>query len=230
MPTEPETSVPPLQGSIVVLISGRGSNLQALIDACTDGRIHGRISAVISNVADAAGLERARAAGIATRVVDHRDYAGRDAFDAALIRSIDESTPQLVVLAGFMRILTPQFVNHYTGRLLNIHPSLLPEFRGLNTHQRALDAGVKEHGASVHFVTEELDGGPVVAQIRVPVINTDTADTLAARVLAAEHMLYPTVIDWFCSGRLRLGNQGVELDGTPLRGPEWIAGPELGEA
>lgn len=199
---------------IVVLISGNGSNLQALIDHSAQGAY--RICAVISNKADAFGLQRARDAGIPTRVVDHRDYADRIAFDQRLIEEIDSFTPQLVVLAGFMRILSAQFVQHYAGRVLNIHPSLLPAYRGTHTHERVLEAGEKEHGVSVHFVTEELDGGPVVLQASVPVIADDTPASLAARVFQQEHRIYPKAVAWFAAGRLRMHDKGVELDGKRL--------------
>ncbi len=202
--------------NVVVLISGSGSNLQALIDASAEGGIAARIGAVISNRADAYGLVRAQNAGIATAVLDHKAFEGREAFDAALIEIIDAYQPDLVVLAGFMRILTPGFVRHYAGRLLNIHPSLLPRYKGLNTHQRVLEAGDAEHGCSVHFVTEELDGGPLIVQAVVPVQAGDHADSLAARVHGAEHRIYQLAVGWFAAGRLRLGSQGAELDGQPL--------------
>lgn len=205
---------------IVVLISGGGSNLQAIIDACASGAVHGEVVAVISNRADAFGLQRARRAGIPTEVVDHREYPERDAFDRALAARIDRYQPDLVVLAGFMRILSPGFVRHYAGHMLNIHPSLLPHFQGLHTHQRALEANHEVHGASVHFVTEELDGGPVVLQAEVPVLPGDDASTLAARVLEQEHRIYPTVIQWFAEGRLSYDpNQGLTLDQDPLTRP-----------
>ena len=200
---------------LVVLISGRGSNLQSIIDGAIDGSLPVTIAAVISNEPDAYGLERARRAGIETRVICHRDFESRQQFDAALIENIDVFNPGLVVLAGFMRILTPAFVNHYYGRLMNIHPSLLPEFPGIDTHQRAIDAGVHEHGASVHFVTPELDGGPLIIQARVPVKAGDDADTLAARVLEQEHRIYPQAIKWFAEGRLELKDGRVILDGKP---------------
>ncbi|HSS65203.1 MAG TPA: phosphoribosylglycinamide formyltransferase [Gammaproteobacteria bacterium] len=200
---------------LVVLISGRGSNLQSIIDAAGNDGLPVDIRAVVSNEPDAYGLTRARGAGIETRVVNHRDYRSRDEFDAALIELIDAFEPGLVALAGFMRILTPAFVNHYRGRLMNIHPSLLPEFPGLDTHQRALDAGAKEHGASVHFVTPDLDGGPVIIQARVPVKDSDNADTLAARVLEREHIIYPKAIRWFAEGRLKIAGDKVLLDGKP---------------
>jgi len=202
--------------NVVVLISGSGSNLQALIDSIANDGNPARIAAVISNRADAYGLERARQAGIATRVLDHKQFDGREAFDAALVEAIDGFDPQLVVLAGFMRILTPGFVNHYTGRLLNIHPSLLPKYKGLHTHQRALEAGDSEHGCSVHFVTEELDGGPLVVQAVVPVESGDTPESLAQRVHSQEHHIYPLAMRWFAEGRLRLGASGAQLDGKDL--------------
>lgn len=206
--------------NVVVLLSGTGSNLQALIDSLDDGTDNGkspaRIAAVIANRSDAYGLQRARDAGIATRVLEHGDYDGRDAFDAALMQAIDAFDPQLVVLAGFMRILTPGFVRHYHGRLLNIHPSLLPRHKGLHTHQRALEAGDTEHGCSVHFVTEELDGGPLVVQAVIPVHSQDTASSLAQRVHVQEHRIYPLAVRWFAEGRLRLGEPGPLLDGNPL--------------
>jgi phosphoribosylglycinamide formyltransferase-1 len=181
---------------IVVLISGRGSNMQALIDAGLPVR------SVISNVAGAKGLDVAAARGIATRVVEHRRFPTRDAFDAALASAIDEYRPRLVALAGFMRVLTPGFVERYTGRLLNIHPSLLPALPGLNTHERALEAGLKQHGCTVHFVTADLDHGPIVIQAAVPVREGDTAQTLAARVLRQEHVIYPRAVRWFLDGKL----------------------------
>jgi len=200
---------------LVVLISGRGSNLQSIIDKAAAGELPVEIRAVISNEPGAYGLERARHAGIETRVVDHRRFECRPAFERALADVIDEFGPDLVVLAGFMRILTEAFVNRYAGRLMNIHPSLLPDFPGLDTHQRALDAGVKEHGVSVHFVTPDLDGGPVIIQARVPVLDGDDADTLAARVLEQEHIVYPRAIKWFAQGRLAVDKGIVLLDGVP---------------
>ncbi len=202
---------------VVVLISGSGSNLQALIDAQGDSV---RVAGVISNVADAYGLERARRAGIPAETLSHRDFADRPAFDQALADLIDRFEPGLVALAGFMRILTPGLVARYAGRMMNIHPSLLPRFRGLHTHQRALEAGEREHGASVHFVTAELDGGPLIIQARVPVLPDDDPDRLAARVLAEEHRIYPAAVRLFAQGRLRLGPSGETLfDGTPLTAP-----------
>jgi len=201
---------------LVVLISGSGSNLQAIIDACSDGTLPCEIGCVISNRADAMGLERARQAGIPAHCVRHGEFATREAFDAALQACIDEYAPELVVLAGFMRILTPGFVRHYTGRLLNIHPSLLPKYPGLNTHQRAIEAADSEHGATVHFVTEDLDGGPAVVQARLRVLPTDTAESLAARVLELEHRIYPHAIRLYADGRLRLAHGHALLDGRAL--------------
>jgi phosphoribosylglycinamide formyltransferase-1 len=200
---------------VVVLISGSGSNLQAIIDSLGNDN-PASISAVISNRADAYGLIRAEQAGIPTRLLEHRNFPDRDAFDAALIELIDAAGADLVVLAGFMRILTAGFVRHYQGRLLNIHPSLLPRYRGLNTHQRALDAGDSEHGCSVHFVTEELDGGPLVVQAVLPIQPGDDADSLAERVHQQEHRIYPLAVRWFAEGRLRLTADGVMLDGGRL--------------
>ena len=201
---------------VVVLISGSGSNLQALIDSIASGDNPAQICAVISNRADAYGLQRAQAAGIAAQVLDHKQFASREAFDTALIDAIDAHQPQLVVLAGFMRILSSGFVRHYQGRLLNIHPSLLPKYKGLHTHQRALDAGDQEHGCSVHFVSEELDGGPLVVQAVVPVLANDSADSLAQRVHSQEHRIYPLAVRWFAEGRVRLHEQGASLDGQLL--------------
>lgn len=201
---------------IVVLISGNGSNLQAIIDAAAAGALPVEVRAVISNRPTAFGLERARRAGIAAVVVDHAAYPDRARFDAALQDAIDAYAPALVVLAGFMRILTPEFVAHYHGRLLNVHPSLLPAFRGLDTHRRALAAGATRHGASVHFVTAELDGGPVIAQQEVPILPDDDGTSLAARVQQAEYLLYPRVIGWFAAGRLTLQGNRAMLDGAPI--------------
>ena len=208
--------------SLVVLISGNGSNLQAIIDQCADKHINASICRVISNKADVKGLARAEAAGITTQVIDHTQYADRETFDAALIEVIDQCKPDLVVLAGFMRILTEGFVTHFKGRLINIHPSLLPKHQGLNTHQRAIDAGDSEAGASVHFVTEELDGGPVIAQAKVPVEANDTAETLAKRVLTVEHSIFPAVIGWVADKRLHLENNQIVFDQQTLSSPiQW---------
>jgi phosphoribosylglycinamide formyltransferase-1 len=201
--------------NVVVLISGSGSNLQALIDSLgADNPV--RICAVVSSRAEAFGLQRAQAAGIATHVVQHKDFADREAFDAALMELIDTHQPELVVLAGFMRILTPGFVRHYQGRLVNIHPSLLPKYKGLDTHRRALEAGDREHGCSVHFVTEELDGGPVAIQAAFTFEADERIDKLTDRVHAAEHIIYPLAVRWFAEGRLRLAEQGAMLDGILL--------------
>ncbi|RQZ88584.1 phosphoribosylglycinamide formyltransferase [Burkholderia cepacia] len=191
---------------LVILISGRGSNMEAIVRACAQERWPAEIAAVIANRPDAAGLAFAASHGVATAVVDHRSFDGRDSFDAALAAEIDRFAPDLVVLAGFMRILTPAFVRRYEGRLLNVHPSLLPSFKGIHTHQQALDAGVALHGASVHFVIPELDSGAIVAQGAVPVRAGDDAAALAQRVLAVEHVLYPRAVRWFIEGRLRLEN------------------------
>ncbi len=211
---------------IVVLISGGGSNLQAIIDAVEQQHLPVEIRAVISNCANAYGLQRARNHGIETQVIDHREFADRESFDLALQQTIDSYAPELVVLAGFMRILTPEFVAHYQGRLFNIHPSLLPEYRGLHTHRRALEANDTRHGASVHFVTSDLDGGPVIIQAEVPVLAGDDPDTLAARVLVQEHKIYPEAIHWFAEGRLKLEKEIPYLDGKPLEKPvRWKESP-----
>ena len=188
---------------VVVLISGNGSNLQAIIDASEKDPGLYEVVAVVSNRDDAYGLERADRAGISSAVIDHKAYVSREAYDHALMQIIDAFEPELVVLAGFMRILTPAFVRHYAGRMLNIHPSLLPKYKGLNTHQRAIDAGDRVHGCSVHFVTEELDDGPVVLQAEVPVLEGDTAGTLADRVHVQEHIIYPEAVRRFALGELK---------------------------
>ena len=189
---------------VVVLISGRGSNLKAILDAVAHDTLPVSIRAVISNRPQAPGLQFARAAGVPILELDHRQFSTRDSFDAALMEAIDRHAPRLVVLAGFMRILGRDFIARYRGRLINIHPSLLPQFPGLDTHARAIAAGVKEHGATVHFVTDEVDGGPIIAQARVPVRADDTAATLAARVLQEEHRLLPQVMRDFAAGRVTL--------------------------
>lgn len=204
---------------VVVLISGSGSNLQALIDARDAGTLPAELCAVISNRADARGLVRAREAGIAAEVLDHGAYASREAYDAALRQRIEAHGAGLVVLAGFMRILTDGLVEHFRGRMLNIHPSLLPAYRGLHTHRRVLEAGESQHGCSVHFVTPALDAGPVIAQGAVAVRPGDTEDALAARVQAQEHRIYPLVVRWFAEGRLQLAGERVLLDGRPLAAP-----------
>jgi phosphoribosylglycinamide formyltransferase-1 len=196
---------------IVILISGRGSNMQAMLKVAADQQWPAQIAAVISNQPTAAGLDVARAAGIPTQAINHREYPDREQFDLALAQCIDQYSPDLIVLAGFMRILTPGFVAKYAGRLINIHPSLLPSFPGLHTHQQAIDAGVKVHGATVHFVTADLDHGPIIAQAVVPVRDDDTEDALAERVLAEEHIIYPQAVHDLILGRLRL------VDGRVVR-------------
>ncbi|XYJ11507.1 phosphoribosylglycinamide formyltransferase [Telluria sp. B2] len=197
--------------NIVILISGRGSNMEAVVRAAQLEGWPARVAAVISNKPDAQGLAFAEAHGIPTAVVPSKEYPDRASFDAALQREIDRFSPDLVVLAGFMRILTAPFVAHYEGRMLNIHPSLLPAFPGLDTHRKALEAGVPEHGATVHFVTAELDHGPMVAQARVPVLPGDTEDILAARVLAEEHKLYPYAVRLFVEDRLSIEQGDVRI-------------------
>ena len=200
---------------IVILISGRGSNMEAIVRACAAEGWAARVVAVVSNKADAAGLEFARQHGIACAVVDHTRFESRDAFDAELARVIDGFEPSLVVLAGFMRVLGTAFVMRYQGRMLNIHPSLLPAFPGLHTHQRAIDAGCKAAGATVHFVTPALDHGPIVMQSVVPVLPGDDEAALADRILATEHVIYPQAVRWFVQGRLRLDGGIVhQLDGA----------------
>jgi len=200
---------------IVILISGRGSNMQAIVEAAETQQWPVRIAAVISNRADAGGLEFAAAKGIATAVVANKDFATREAFDAALQAQVDSFDPDLVVLAGFMRILTAPFVSHYAGRMLNIHPSLLPSFTGLATHRQALAAGVKIHGTTVHFVTPALDHGPIVVQAAVPVLADDTEDSLAERVLQQEHQIYPQAVRWFVEGKLQLKGEHVHVASEP---------------
>jgi len=202
-----------LPAPVVILISGRGSNLQAILNETRTGRLPIEIRAVISNNRTATGLQHAAAAGIPTEVIEHRSFPERTQFDNALMQAIDRYQPRLVILAGFMRILGTEFIRHYAGRLLNIHPSLLPAFKGLDTHARALAAGAREHGASVHFVTNDLDGGPVIIQAKVPVLADDTAETLAARVLEQEHRIFPLAIQWAAEERLTLRNGQVLLDG-----------------
>lgn len=202
--------------SIVVLISGSGSNLQALLDSCATGFIPGKITGVISNKANAFGLKRAEAEGVATAVLSHKGFDSREDYDQALIAAIEQFKPDLIVLAGFMRILTPEFVQHFSGKLLNIHPSLLPKYQGLATHQRAIDAGDTEHGCSVHFVTEQLDGGPVILQAKVPIFPGDDASVVAERVHAQEHQIYPLVVRWFCQDRLQQQVNEAWLDGNLL--------------
>lgn len=202
--------------NIVVLISGNGSNLQAIIDACAQQRINGVLRAVFSNKAEAYGLERAREAGIPAHALTVGQFASREAFDRALMQEIDAYAPDVVVLAGYMRILSPAFVAHYAGRLLNIHPSLLPKYPGLHTHRQVLENGDEEHGTSVHFVTDELDGGPVILQAKVPVFDGDTEDDITERVQSQEHAIYPLVVSWFVDGRLAMRDGAAWLDGVKL--------------
>lgn len=202
--------------NIVVLISGNGSNLQAMIDACEQKRINGTIRAVFSNKADAFGLERAREAGIPQHALAASQFASREAFDRELMHEIDAYAPDVVVLAGYMRILSAEFVQHYQGKLLNIHPSLLPKYPGLHTHRQALENGDAEHGTSVHFVTEELDGGPVILQAKVPVFDGDDEEEIASRVQVQEHAIYPLVVGWFLDGRLKMQDNHAWLDDIKL--------------
>jgi len=208
---------------IVILISGRGSNLQAILSA----QLPCSIAAVISNRADAEGLAIAQQHGIATRVVPHRDYADRASFDAALAQVIDSYQPDLLVLAGFMRILTAEFVNHYTGKLINIHPSLLPAYTGMNTHERALHDGVKIHGCTVHFVTPDLDHGPIIIQAAVPVLSHDNAQTLAERVLREEHRIYAQAIRWLCTDQVTLNAQGKVISNRPEHADTALVAPHM---
>lgn len=201
---------------LVVLISGGGSNLQSLIDACSKGQLDAEIVAVISNNPDAGGLNRAAAATIPNLLIDHRSFADRDTFDRALGELIESFAPDLVILAGFMRILTAEFVERFVGRLVNIHPSLLPAYPGLHTHRRAIEAGDSIAGATVHFVTAELDGGPAIIQARVAIAAEESEQSLAAKVLQFEHQIYPRAVSWFCGGRLRMEAGVALLDNQPL--------------
>ena len=209
--------------TLVILISGRGSNMEAVLDA----RLPARVAAVLSNNPQARGLEIARVRGIATAVVDHRAFADRAGFEAALAAQVDRHRPELIALAGFTRILTPSFVERYDGRILNIHPSLLPAFPGLDTHRRALEAGVRIHGCTVHFVTPALDSGPIIVQAAVAVEAGDTEERLAARVLAQEHRIYPQAIRWYCEGRLRVGRDGSVTVGGARASPAALIAPPL---
>lgn len=209
---------------VVVLISGSGTNLQALIDASQSGALgDAEIVGVFSNRPGVQGLDRAKQAGIPTAMIDHKAFAERADFDRAMQAEIDAWAPDLLVLAGFMRLLTPEFVAHYANRMLNIHPSLLPRYPGLHTHQRALDAGDTEHGVTVHFVTSELDGGPPVVQARVPIEPDDDADTLAKKVQRKEHQIYPAAVRWFAEGRLTMSAGKAYMDANPiaLPGLDW---------
>jgi phosphoribosylglycinamide formyltransferase-1 len=204
------------QKKIVILVSGGGSNAQAIIQACHKGTINGKVVKLISNVPKAFALERAKLADIPAKAIDHKAFSDRDSFDLALASEIDAAKPDIVLLAGFMRILSEDFVNKYIGKLLNIHPSLLPNYPGLNTHQRAIDNKDSEHGTSVHFVTPELDGGPVILQAKVPVFEDDNADDLASRVLVQEHKIYPIVVNWLCNERIVLSDSKAFIDGQEL--------------
>ena len=205
---------------LVVLVSGSGSNLQAIIDASSNPDYPAEIVAVISNIEGVKGLERAEKAGIPTAVLDHKNFPDRESYDFALRELIDSYHPEIIVLAGFMRILTDEFVNTYLGKMLNIHPSLLPKYKGLNTHQKAIDAGDKRHGATVHFVTPDLDSGPLIIQAEVPVLANDTSESLAARVLEKEHQIYPQAIEWLASGRISMTDDGsVLMDNQKLQKP-----------
>ena len=200
------------QKRLVVLVSGGGSNLQSIIDACANQSVNATISAVISNNPNAGGLERAARGNIPNIALDHRAFDSRETFDQALSELIDSFAPDLVILAGFMRILTPEFVDHYLGKMMNIHPSLLPAYPGLDTHRRAIEAGESKAGATVHFVTPELDGGPAIIQAQVAISATETEDSLAAKVLVFEHQIYPKAIEWFCEDRLKMENTHARLD------------------
>jgi phosphoribosylglycinamide formyltransferase-1 len=215
---------------LAVLISGRGSNLLAIADACRSGRLAARIVLVLSDRAEAAGLAAAAGRGLTTLAIERSGFEQREAFEAALASAIDRSGAELVVLAGFMRILSPAFARCYAGRLVNIHPSLLPKYKGLDTHRRALEAGERQHGASVHFVTGELDGGPVICQARVAVRAGDTPQRLAARVLAREHRLYARAIALIAAGRVRLDGERVLLDGAAMTAPLLEEDPDIHEA
>ena len=204
---------------IAILISGRGTNMRVIAERAAAGSLPVEVRVVVSDQPAAAGLELAAAMNIATRVLVPRDFADRAAYDRALVELLAEYSPRLVVLAGFMRILTPHFIGAFAGRILNVHPSLLPKYRGLHTHRRVLEAGETLHGVSVHFVTEELDGGPVVVQAEVPVLPADTETTLSARVQQREHSIYPQAIDWFARGRLVWNDGRAWLDGQPLNAP-----------
>lgn len=201
---------------IIILVSGNGSNLQAIINACQNNLINGKIVAVISNKPDVYSLMRAKQANIPSHVINHKEFATREAFDHQLQLQIEQYQPDLIVLAGYMRILTPHFVQHYSGKMLNIHPSLLPKYPGLNTHRRAMEAGDKEHGTTVHFVADELDGGPIILQAKVPIFDNDEEQDIVERVLAQEHQIYPLVIKWFCDDRLTMINGRAYLDQTMI--------------
>lgn len=200
---------------IVVLLSGSGTTLQSIIDS----DVPANISAVISNRPNVMGLDRAKDAGIETHLLDHTEYESREAFDAVLQEKIDKYQPDLVVLAGFMRILSEEFVNHYSGRIINIHPSLLPKYKGMHTHQRAMDAEETHHGSSVHFVNTELDGGPVLLQARLPILASDTVESLELRIKTKEHIIYPTAIAWLAEGRIKLNGGEIYMDSKKITNP-----------
>lgn len=201
---------------VIILISGSGTNMVNLTQACIDERVAGEVVAIVSNQPQAAGIQKAKDLGVETCVLSHKEYESRELYDSALMKVIDGYRPDVIVLAGFMRILTPDFVRHFTGKLINIHPSLLPKYKGLNTHQKAIDAGDDVHGVSVHFVSEELDGGPVILQAQIPIFDGDTVEDLQLRVHEQEYRIYPLVLKWLCEGRLALTEAGAELDGEVL--------------
>ena len=216
------TSTKPTK-NVVILISGRGSNMEVFLEASSQGLLNGTIVRVISNRPDAQGIVTANKRGIATAVIDHKKFETREAFDAALAEEVASAEPDVIVLAGFMRILTPVFIDRFLGKLVNIHPSLLPKYTGLNTHQRAIDAGDSEAGATVHYVTNELDGGPAILQARVSVEATDTAESLASKVLTVEHRIFPEAVNWHLQGRVMHAEYGAYLDGKllPPSGATW---------
>lgn len=201
---------------IVVLISGSGSNMQAIAESVQKGEIPAEMAGVISNRPNVLGLERAESMNIPNEVLDHKDFDSREEFDIQLIRRIEDYEPDLVVLAGFMRILTEKFTRYFEGRMINIHPSLLPKYQGLNTHKRAIEDGEKEHGVTVHFVTEELDGGPSIIQAVVPILDDDSPDSLQKRVQQQEHIIFPIAVKWFCEGRITMDNGKATLDSQEL--------------
>ena len=213
---------------IAILISGRGSNMRVIVERAAAGTLPVDVRVVVSDKPSAEGLSLAADMNIATRVLEPRNFPDRPAYDRALVALLAQYQPQLVVLAGFMRILTPQFIGAFAGRMLNVHPSLLPKYPGLHTHRRCLEAGDAAHGASIHFVTEQLDGGPVILQAEVPVLPGDTETTLSARVQQAEHRIYPQAIDWFARGRLLLQDGRAWLDGKPLDAPLREPAPAAG--
>ena len=221
MASKPTSTKPPK--NVVILISGRGSNMEVFLEASSRGLLNGTIVRVISNRPDAQGIVTANKRGIATAVIDHKNFETREAFDAALAEQVASAHPDVIVLAGFMRILTPVFIDRFLGKLVNIHPSLLPKYTGLNTHQRAIDAGDSEAGATVHYVTNELDGGPAILQARVTIEEIDTAESLASKVLAVEHRIFPEAVNWHLQGRVMHAEHGAYLDGKllPPSGATW---------